>query len=71
MNNVFYDVCIGGDEKKFPWHRRSCLQPYDSSDVERSKISVHVVPANVMIRINGRSAYCPSHEDVAAADLPV
>ena len=46
-NNVFYAVCIGGDEKKFLCHRRSCLQPYDSSDVDRSKMLVHVVPANV------------------------
>ena len=25
MNNVFYAVYIGGDEKKFLCHRRSCL----------------------------------------------
>ena len=71
MNNVFYVVCIRGDEKKFLCHGRFFLQPYESSDVDRSKILVHDVPANVMIRISGRPAYCPSDEDVAAADLPV
>ena len=71
MDNVFYAVCIGGDEKKFLCHRRSCLQPYDSSEIDRSQILVPVVPANVMIRISGRPAYCPSEDDVAADDLPV
>ena len=56
---------------KFLCHRRSCLQPYDSAEVDRSKILVPVVPANVMIRISGRPAYCPSKDDVAANDLPV
>jgi hypothetical protein len=56
---------------KFLCHRRSCLQPYDSAEVDRSKILVPVVPANVMIRISGRPAYCPSEDDVAANDLPV
>ena len=71
INNVFYAVCIGGDEKKFLCHRRSCLQPYDSADIDRFKILVPVVPANVMIRISGRPAYCPSDENTAAEDLPV
>ena len=57
MNNVFYVVCIGGDDKKFICHRRSCLQPYDSArsaEIDRSKILVPAVPVNVMIRISGR-----------------
>ena len=71
VNNVFYTVCVGGDEKTFLCHRCPCLQSYDSADIDRSKVLVPVVPANVMIRINDRPAYCPSDEDTAAEDLPV
>ena len=71
MNNVFYAVCIGGDEKKFLCHRRSCMQPYDSADFDRSKILVPVVPVNVMIRISGRPPYSPTEDETSAEDLPV
>ena len=71
MNNTFYAVSIGGDEKKFLCHRRSCLKPYDSVDVDRSKILVPVVPVNVMIRISGRPPYSPTEAETAAEDLPV
>ena len=49
----------------------SCLRPHGSSNVDRSKNSVHVTLANVTIRISGRLAHCPSDEDVVAADLSV
>ena len=62
---------MDGDDKKFLCHRRSCLQPYDSAEFDRSKIPVPVVPATVMIRISGRPPYFPSEDEIAAADLPV
>ena len=72
MNNVFYAVCIGGDDEMLLCHRRSCLQSYDGAEIDRSKIIlVPVVPANVMFRVSVRPPYRPTDENTAAEDLPV